>query len=471
MKKITNWLKGFSLVMLLLTVFDLGHMVAVVEASEDDSEDEAAQVEDLPDYDFGGLTLKIGAPWDRTIDPNASERNEMLYDRVEMLEEKWNFTLEAVELGWDNYLEQYITSTLAGDPVADIVYILSPDLFPSLISNGIIYPVSDLDVIDYDDMHWSNIAKDASEYQGKYYSVTPNGVDNNRGGIFWNKTLFDELGLPSLYELHENGEWTWEKMMEIADQATSDIDNDGETDIFGFASQDRDLAWQLMYTNGHTPIVKTSNGIEMDISSPAAIEALEFYENVFMNYDHAIREWQEGDEWNYLFTEFANGNIAMISAEWWVSWNYFTDGRMQDVYGMVPYPTGPSYDQPVSVGREVTFDVMLATVEQAEEKLIIWDAIQNIGTEEDWERWMQTGIEANAQDRETVEVVKLLNENAEVNLILGFSDINQAMNSFFEELASGETTVQSGLEAIDEQVQVLIEEFTTEGIDLDVEEE
>lgn len=448
------------------------------EAAENDTEliddtdevvEETPEEEELPDYDFGGLTLKVGAPYSREIDPNANERSELLAERIAFLEEEWNFTYETVELGWDDYIGQYVRSTLAGDPVADIVYMLSPQLFPNLVSNGIVYPVSDLGVIDYDDTRWSDIAKDASEYQGKYYSVTPNGADNNRGGIFWNKTLFDEQGLPNLYELYENGEWTWEKMIEIAEEATMDTNNDGETDIYGLASGE--FAWNLIYSNGYESITKTDSGIEIDMMDDKVIESLEFYQTARTNSGHVFRDWREGDEWNFGFTEFGDGNIAMIEAEWWVSWNYWTDGRMQGEYGMVPFPVGPSHDQPVSVGHEVTYDVMLATVEQPEEKLIIWDAIQNVGTDEDWARWMTSNIETNAMDRETVETVITLNENAKVNLIRGFEDINSDLNDFFNQLSSGETTVQTGLESINSQIQILVEDFESDGVELGYDEE
>lgn len=458
---------------LLLAACGNGDTAAENESS-DDPVDETGEVveetpeEELPDYDFGGLTLKVGAPYDRTIDPNADEKSERLAERIAFLEEEWNFNYEVVEVGWDDYVGQYVRSTLAGDPIADIVYILSPNLYPSLISNGIVYPVSDHDVIDYDDVKWSQTAKEASEYEGDYYSLLPNGADT-RDGIFFNKTLFDELGLPDLYELYENGEWTWEKMFEVAEQATRDTDNDGETDIYGFAAEN--LAWKLIYSNDFESINKTDDGIEIDLNDERVIEALEFFQTVGSNHSDSIRDWQDGDEWNFRYTDFADGNIAMVSAEWWVTYNYWTDGRMQGEYGMVPFPTGPSNDESVSYGYEATYDVMLATVEQPEEKLIIWDAIHNIGTEEDWERWISSDIESNAMDRETVDYALMLNDNTRINLIRGFDTINTTINEFFGQLSSGETTVQSGLEAIQPQIEAAVADFESDGIELDYEEE
>ncbi|SEN70698.1 ABC-type glycerol-3-phosphate transport system, substrate-binding protein [Amphibacillus marinus] len=439
-----------------------------VDNGSETVEDPEPAEEELPDHDFGGLVLKVGAPFSREIDPNVNERNERLAERIAFLEEKWNFTYETVEIGWDDWVGNYIRSTLGGDPIADIVHVLSPALYPNLISNGIVYPVSDLGVIDYDDIKWSQAAKDASEYEGKYYSLTPNGIDM-RDAIFWNKTLFDDLGLPDLYELYENGEWTWEKMMEIADQATRDTDNDGETDIFGFAAEN--LAWKLIYANGYESITKTDDGIEIDMNDETVVEALEFFSDVNNSFGHTLREPEEGDEWNFRYTDFADGNIAMVSAEWWVTYNYWTDGRMQGEYGMVPFPTGPSFDQSISYGYEQSYDVMLATVDQPEEKAIIWDAIHDIGTDDDWERWIRADFEAHAGDRETVDYGLMLNNNTRINLIRGFEDINNTFNDFFAQVSSGETTVQSGLESIESQIQAALEDFENEGMDLGIDEE
>ena len=45
--------------------------------------------------------------------------------------------------------------------------------------------------------------------------------------------MFKEAGLPSLYDLIESGEWTWEKMREIAAALVADTDGDGQIDRYG----------------------------------------------------------------------------------------------------------------------------------------------------------------------------------------------------------------------------------------------
>ena len=433
---------------------------------EDKDKDKVVE-EELADYDFKGLTLKWGAPWLREIDPNASEFNERWSSRIEELEEKWNFNFEVTEIGWDDYVGNYIRTTLAGDPVADIVYMLTPQFYPNLVDNGIVYPVSDLGIIDYDDVKWNQTSREASEYKGKEYSLSMNGI-NTRDGIWWNKTLFDQLGLPDLYEVYENDEWTWEKMIEIAEAATKDTNNDGETDIYGFAAEN--LPWKLIYSNGYESIQKTDAGIEINMNDPKVIEALEFYQNYAQNKGFVERGWYDGANWDFRYTDFANGMIAMVSAEWWVSNSYFV-GKMEDEYGFVPFPSGPSNNVPVSYGYEAALEVMLQTVESPKEKVTIWDAILDVGSEDDWKRWLINDFEQSAGDAQTVEYALMLNDFTKTNLIRGFENINTIFNNFFGELASGSTTVQTGLEAIDPQIQAALEDFQKNGADLGIDEE
>src|SRR5690606_12010702 len=105
------------------------------------------------------------------------------------------------------------------------------------------------------------------------------------------------------------------------------------------------------------------------------------------------------------------------------------------------------------------------------EKVMIWDAIWDIGTEEDWENWLIEDFEGSAGDAETVDYALMLNEHTKTNLIRGFDDIDTIFNDFFSELASGSTTVQTGLEAITPQVDAALEDFQKHGVDLGIEDE
>ena len=442
-------------------------------AATEVEENEVIAVEDLEDRDYGGLTLTWAGP-SRSIDPEASEVKEKWFDRIKALEEKWNFKFEPKEIPYDSMVGDYIRTTLAGDPIGDIVYIHAFNFYPAFPDNGLAYPVSDLDVVDFDNPKWVQSARKSSEYKGKTYSIRPGSTETVivRDGVWFNKTQFENLGIPSLYDLYENGEWTWDKMFEIAELATKDLDNDGVIDVYGFGGNH--LPYDLIYNNGAEAIFKTENGVNVDFNDPRIVEALEYYQKV--HEDHArvfLQPAQEGGGVD-IRSDFRDGRLLMVVNDWWVSTSDLNGGRMKDEYGFVPFPAGPSNEnpeQPVSVGHDDSMEIMLGTVDKPKEKLEIWDAITDIGTAEDWERWTREEYETGANDAESVEYALLMHQNVKTNLIFGFGELNGLTRQLFADIASGATTAQSGLEAVEPQIKAALADFQEHGIDLGITEE
>src|SRR5690625_270863 len=56
---------------------------------------------------------------------------------------------------------------------------------------------------------------------GKVYKVDTLGAVQNGGGMFYNKTMFEQAGLEDPYELVQKGEWTWEAMLDAAKALTT----------------------------------------------------------------------------------------------------------------------------------------------------------------------------------------------------------------------------------------------------------
>ncbi|MEH7179323.1 ABC transporter substrate-binding protein [Neobacillus vireti] len=480
MKKFGRVLAGASLALLLAAcsseTSSEPNKVEKKEAEKPKVEEKynkVVPVEELEDRDYGGLTFKWAGPM-RTIDPNASEVKEKWLERIQALEKKWNFKFESVEIPYDSMVGDYIRTTLAGDPVGDIVYVHAFNYYPAFPENGIAYPVSDLNVVDFDDPKWVQSARKTSEYKGKTYSVRPGTMETVivRDGIWWNKTQFKNLGLPNLYEVYESGEWTWDKMFEIAEAATKDLDNDGKVDVYGLGA-DR-LAFDLIYNNGAEAINKTKDGVDVNLNDPKIVEALEYFQKVHKDHKRVFLQPKEEGGQASVRNDFRDGRVLMVAQDWWVSTSDLNGGRMKDEYGFIPFPAGPSNEnpeQPVSVGHDDSMEIMLGTVEKPKEKLEIWDEITNIGTAEDWERWTREEYETGANDAESVEYAMLMHQNVKTNLIYGFGELNGIVNKLFTDIASGATTVQTGLEAVDPQIQAALKDFRDNGVDLGVTEE
>ncbi len=416
--------------------------------------EEAPTPTEEPKLDFGGRTVRIGSYYDMTPDPNKDTFNKAFSDRIKFVEDNYNCKIEFINVG--DYMSSYVTSVLAGDPSCEMGYMLTYKMLPALIEGGILQPISDLkdsngeSVVDFDKPWYLKSAVEASTYKNKVYGMPLMGADVQYG-IFWNKTLFKQYNLPDLYELYENDQWTWDKFKEIALAGNVDLDGDGEYDIHGF-NQRENLIWSFMSSNGADAVKKTDAGVELALDSKEAQEALEAYADFMQNVPH-LSGWL-GD-WQSQIWSFRDGQSMMCYEAWWISSGYLNpnadgEGGMQDEWGFVPFPKGPSATGYASYGKEASPWVMLNGIENPEQVAQIMDQIYRIfgDDEEAYTDAVEASFEANARDPYAVEVCLELMPTVKISPLMGFDALNKLLNNeVFGSIEKGENTPQSALEA------------------------
>ncbi len=418
-----------------------------------------------PTYDFGGRVLRIGSYYDMTPDPSASALKEAYAERIKFVEENYNCKIEFVAIP-DDYTAAYITSVLAGDPIVDIGYVMSYNLLPSLIEGGIAYPVSDLGVFDFSDYKWRADYIEAGTYNGKNYSFLMKDPEV-RYGIFWNKTLFEQYGLPDLYELYENGEWTWEKFKEIAIAGNQDLDNDGTIDIYGF-NERTNMDWCYIYSNGAQVATKTDTGMTIDFSDSKVVEALTALQDFKTTVTH-----QSGwlGSWDDEIKNFRDGKAMMCLEEFWISYGYLNE--MPDDFGFVPFPKGPSATDWSCYGKEVAPFFMLNGIEDPEQAALIYDLITDVvETDEEWDDLMESQLESWADDAETVEItMDIFNRGLiSINPIMGFDALYENVATMFGDIKSGASTPQTAIETYKSQIDAAINDISNYDYDAEMQE-
>lgn len=405
-------------------------------------------------HDFKGKVVKIGAPWDITPQPGKDEATDRLIARIKEYEQKWNFKIQWVEVGWDKYIEKYTSSIMAGDPVADILYIISRDCYPAFFKSGIAYPVSDLGVFDYNDPNWKGLVP-VSTFKGKTYGLYEGGLPGGPGsGVFFNKAIFQRDGLENPYDLVKSDKWTWDKLVEIATKATKDTNGDGKADQWGLTGRfvDKDV----MYSYGGEVIKQDANGnFKFTMNDPKAIAGLTFYQELTKKPIWA----KVGDGWDEPMKSFAKGNIAMNINDWWTNGSYYAGDKMKDDYGFVPLPKGPGMDKYVSYADEASYKFMAGTSKDPKDIAIIYKAIIT-DPELDKDSW-KTGVEAVSRDKETVDMFGMYRDGSvdcKVNLYLGFGELKKIVDGALGDIGSGRKTPQAAVEAIADQAQKAIED-------------
>src|SRR5690625_1232972 len=71
-------------------------------------------------YDLGGRKITIASHFDMSPE-EGTEMGDLQYERWKEVEEKYNISVEWIEIPYDQKVEQLTTTSLAGEPFADIV--------------------------------------------------------------------------------------------------------------------------------------------------------------------------------------------------------------------------------------------------------------------------------------------------------------------------------------------------------------
>lgn len=294
-------------------------------------------------YDLGGNTVTI-ISWTSERMANYFDSYPPVLDRIAEAERLFNCKIEFMQTR--EIPEVNLNRLLAGESTYDLWHVQNKIGYWELVAGGAAYPVTQFLAADYYDiLPPSFIAtEEALKFDGQYWGLGPveyrpmYGYQNDLLFVAYNKTLFEREGLPDLYELYLDGEWTWEKATEIAVKATVDFDGDGVIDQWGIVDA---RPWDLAVANGANMIKIDSNGrMVFNGDDPKYIEALEQSYQWWTELGVQFQSYSSGE----INNTFRNGKAAM---------HFSTPAfglpdllaEMTDDWGIVPLPMGPSADK------------------------------------------------------------------------------------------------------------------------------
>ncbi|OON95045.1 MAG: hypothetical protein ATN31_02060 [Candidatus Epulonipiscioides saccharophilum] len=306
---------------------------AVVEESE-------PEVPEAPPRDLGGKVFTI-ASWADVVEPEEkrSAYEEALWEYRHEMMEKHNFKMQELALSkWQDTLELFSTSTLAGEPAAEIFRFHATRTIAA-VNSGLCYDLSTLDSINPMDPKWNLPLAELMSVGDSQYGISPPGRPKDM--IFFNKRLFEEAGLdPELpYDLQASGDWTWDTFVEISEKLTRDTDNDGINDVYAMVLNATNFAGAALLSNDTSYLIVDENGkYSSGFELPQTVAALEWVADYWnTDYNLAPKHWNGHKE---LFT---TGQCAMyLSGEWESS--TLSQEIMTDDWGLVCFPKGPSAD-------------------------------------------------------------------------------------------------------------------------------
>ena len=239
--------------------------------------------------------------------------------------------VNVIAVEWGDMISTAASRVGNGEPV-DLVQ-ANDQSFPVYPARKIVQPIAQYLDLSKDCFYPS--VTNAFSFGGEAYAA---GNDVSPLVMYYNVDMFEANGVDLPRDLYEAGEWTWENFRRVANELTTDTDNDGEDDQFGFGYWDTDYV-SFLASNGTSNLIYNADGtIATGYLTDAGVETMTFLQECY-TIDKCM--WpNSGDD---TFTSgWKNGKLAMSLEFAYAYLSQQINGELPFEVDWVPMPKGPS---------------------------------------------------------------------------------------------------------------------------------
>lgn len=311
---------------------------ATNEGAEDEEALAVLKDENGNVYDLGGMEI-IVADWWSSAEPAepTTAAEEARQEYVQWIQDTYNFKIKQLGIdGWGDHPETFVNfATTGGDE--NYVFVLYTSSLAAPMASGLFYDLSTLDCLDFTDNKWATSTLNLMSNGSAIYGMRAEH-EEPRGGLFFNKRLFEEAGIDpeSLYDMQAAGTWTWDAFEDICKKLTRDTDNDGVIDTYAMTNASASFFSEAVTSNNSFFIGKDDSGkFYNNTKSDDFLVAMNWAVDMFKKYQMPA---PEGAEWDWPYSSFANAEAAMLADQVYQAGNY---KDMEDDFGFVAFPMGP----------------------------------------------------------------------------------------------------------------------------------
>ena len=392
-------------------------------------------------YDLGGRVITIASHFDMSPE-EGTEMGDLQVEKWKEVEERYNVKIEWTELPYEEKVNQLTTTSLAGEPFADILQLGTVEA-AGLAQEGYIHALDDL--IDITETRMNEGVQEMGRVHpdGKVYLMSTLASLGEGGGMYYNKTMFEQAGLPDPYELQQKGEWTWETMLAAARTLTTG-------NQYGLSAEPYKLSSWLIASND-AQVLDTDTG-EIKLDDAKTMEALEFVSDLY-NVHNVIKPNDRSSNWEDPAIFFNEGLVGMTHGMTWESSEERQEAPFE--WGYVYWPLGPNATDYGAIRDSGGGMVIPKGIEDPELVYKIWEDMQIWEYErEDQITWFES-IFAN---EESVDTATQMLDNVKVNLwpVYNLSDV---FYGTFEDIASGAESPAQAVAKIKQEAQARVDEF------------
>jgi ABC-type glycerol-3-phosphate transport system substrate-binding protein len=393
--------------------------------------------------------------------------NDAVYRRTVEIDQQFNIKLTPVWVAYGSQVSSLRNSVLAGDSAHDVVMTSYERCYDAAVA-GLFADLAAIPELDLSNPWWDqNLVNETSVMNKVYYASGDISIVVKDGtwAMMFNKELHKQYGLPDVYEIVKNGEWTLDKLAELSKGVTVDLNGDGKIDKddqVGFSTT-TDSVRSFIFSTGSRIIKKDADDMpHFVLDSESAITNLEKIYDLFRGPDE----------------------VSFMSTDWQLSENMFNEGRalfyaevmrkvtdlraMDQDFGVLPLPKASSaqenhYTNIHKYASEAAAVPAGASVEEASRAGMVLEAMAYMGFKYMTPAYYDIALKSKyARDEESAEMLDIIFGGSSADL--GYVG---NIGNFLESLVSNvvrsnrafASTIEANLDRINTQIDNLVEVF------------
>ncbi len=438
--------------------------------------DDSDYTKDLEVANYDGYEFRIlirpGKTSDQYLEEDSDDPVESaVYKRNKTVEGMYNIKIVATESSNGDSETDALNSILAGDDAYDVIFPHTRSAFTYAVQ-GACVNFNDVSTIHLEKPWWSQDIIDSFNINDKLY-LLDGDISMNRLHyamcLYFNKTIFDELGLEYPYELVEYGEWTFDEFEKLVKQGAKDLNGDGvmnpQDDQYGYFAREWQTPIAIIYTGGQRIYTKDEEGIpRLTLNS---VKTTDIYDTYFDLCEHeASFIWFTDKPKNYdgpnVFSEgramFGDGSLGQAK-------EFRT---MEDDFGIIPIPKFEYEDDYATiVNAHAHVAIIPTTVEDEERTGAVIEALAAIGSRDVLPAFYDVALKTKfARDNESEDMIDIIRDSIVYDLgyctgstyrNMGKDLARSATHDFASHYAAGETMAQIALERFNESYGGIVE--------------
>ncbi len=254
--------------------------------------------------DFGGAKFNVLAPNNMSVyqqyffaeEQNGDQMNDAIYNRQIAVEDYLNVDIELIVGGGINEIASTVEkSVLASDDAYQLVLSHGMRNVPEMVTGDLLYDWYEFEDVNLDADYWNQSCNENISFGGKLYYTNSDFMIVSPVSIFFNKDMITDFGLENPYDIVREGTWTLDKMIEMAETASGDLNGDTVYDFndrYGLTSSN-DWEWiGMFYSSGIKTVRKTADGnnFELTLNTPDMYTLVEKIDNL-VNKSDTVYMW------------------------------------------------------------------------------------------------------------------------------------------------------------------------------------